>query len=163
MNGDEQSAIRGHFAQRGADCFFGQQSMSCGIAMLVTDEVVACDGAANDAGPVTRPASMQIATTKRMKTFEFTTHIRIAKRARQLSAIATIALVRGNGRERQPFCTSRPKVPFHFRPLFAVRAPVVVVTPRRYTRKPATTVRGSPSNPSAKTWTSTSAKPARSR
>ena len=69
VKGDEQSAIRGHFAQRGADCFFGQQSMSAGIAVFMPG---ACAGAANDAGPAIKPASMQIATTKRMKAFEVT-------------------------------------------------------------------------------------------
>lgn len=74
VKGDEQSAIRGHFAQRGADGFFGQQSMSCDIARL--NEAVACEGAAIDAGPVTRPTSKQIAMTKRIITFDDTPHNR---------------------------------------------------------------------------------------
>ena len=96
INGDEQSAISGHFVQRGSDCFLGQQSMSAGIATLRPG---ARKDAANDAGPAIKPASMQIATRKRMNALGDTLYSRTVCRFGQLH----------EGRPELPRSRSKPK------------------------------------------------------
>lgn len=70
--GVAHSAMSGHFAHRGTDDVFGQQSMSPDMAMLTTADEGARVGVANAVGPNMRPANRLIANAIRMSAREVT-------------------------------------------------------------------------------------------